>query len=559
LANKRAVKALGAAAAVMMTLTGCSTAAEGALHTATTAAHAVKHASAQTTLTVVPSPNGNVQDNFNPFSANANYGTLGMLYECLFYIDNVTGKTFPLLGKSYNWSNSNKTLTVQLRSGVKWSDGTAFTAKDVVATFAMLKKYPDADTNGVWQQLSSVSAKGNNVVVFQMKSANVPFAQYILGDPIVPQNVWAKIGDPTKATITKPVGTGPYTLMSFNPQDFKYQVNTHYWGGVSAVKVVDFPSLSGNDSGDLQLAKGNVDWAGMFIPNIKGLFVNHDAKHNNYWFPPGNVTGVYLNLKNPLLSQLAVRQAISLGINRMPLATEGEYGYTQPASPTGLVLPNNQAWLDPSISKSQLSYQYNPTQAEKILQKAGFKKNAQGIYAKNGKPLAFTLQVVAGWTDWDTDCQLISSDLKKIGIQVTVQQEQYGAYANNLQSPTHKVYDMALSWTNSGAVPYTLYENLLDSKGNYNVEQLNNPMVNATLHDYSVTTNAAKQKQDMYKIEKYMVNNLPFLPMFYGPIWYEYRTTNFTGFPDPSHPYVNPAPWTNYAQAIVLMHLRPAK
>lgn len=541
-------------AVTLLSLVGTSTSA----FAASSAVHAKRTVQSSVPLTIVTSPNGNFQDNFNPFSSTANPGTLGIVYEPLFYFDNVSGHTFSLLGTGYSWSNGNKTLTVNLRK-TNWSDGKPFTSADVVFTFDLLKHYPAADSAGEWQQLASVKAEGLHKVVFQYKQPNVPFSTYTLNQFIVPMHIWASLGDPTKANISKPIGTGPYTVQSFSTQDYKYTANNHYWGGNPPIKTLDFPAYSGNDAGTMALASGKLDWSGMFLPSIQNIFVNKDTQHNHYWFPPGNVAMLYTNLKDPLLSQLPVRQAISLAIDRSKLANEGEYGYTKPANALGLVLPNNQAWIDPAL-KSKMNLAYNPAKAVQILQKAGFKKNAQGIFEKGGKKLSFSLQVVAGWTDWDTDCGLIQQELKNIGIAVNVEQESYGAYYNNIDAPNNKrSFQLALSWTNTGASPYFLYQNMLSPKGNFNVELANNPMVNAALASFSRTSNVTQQKQALYKVENYMATQLPSLPLFYGAIWYEYRTANYTGWPTQQKPWINPAPYTNYSQAIVIMHLHPTK
>ncbi len=552
--KKHLAATLAMSAVTVLSLVGSSSSAFAASSTS----HIKRVVQSSIPLEIVPSPNGNFQDNFSPFSPNMNYGTEGFIYEPLFYFDNVSGKTFSLLGTTYSWSNGNKTLTVNLRHA-SWSDGKSFTSADVVFTFDLLKKYPAADITGQWAQLNSVKADGLYKVVFQFKQPNVPFASYTLNQFIVPKHIWANLGDPTKVNVTKPIGTGPYTLQMFSTQDYKYGANNHYWGGIPPVKTLDFPAYSGNDAGDMALASGKVDWAGMFIPNIQNLFVNKDAQHNHYFFPPGNIVMLYTNLKDPLLSQLPVREAMSLAIDRSKLANEGEYGYAKVANPLGLVLPNNQAWIDPAL-KSQLTYQYNPAKAIKILEAAGFKKDAQGIFEKGGKKLSFTLQVPAGWTDWDTDCGLIEQNFKAVGIAVTVNQESTGAYNNNLNSPGgKKSYQLAMSWTNPGPTPYFLYQNLLSNTGNYNVEQLSNASINAALNAFAKTSVLSKQKQDLYMIEKYMATQMPSLPLFYGPVWFEYRTANYTGFPTQANPWINPAPWTNYAQAIVVMHLHPTK
>jgi hypothetical protein len=313
--------------------------------------------------------------------------------------------------------------------------------------------------------------------VFQFKRPDVPFETYVLGAYIVPQHLWKNLGDPAKVVLAKPVGTGPYLLNSFNPQNYTYTANDQFWGGVPPVKNLDYPAYASGDATDLGLAKGQIDWGGLFMQNIQQLYAAK-SPYNHYWFPPGNVVMLYTDLKDPLLSQLPVRQAISLAINREQLYKLGEYGYAPVASPTGLVLPNNQAWLDPGLPPSDLPFSFDPTKAVQILEKAGFKKNSQGIFEKGGRPLSLTLQVVAGWPDWDTDCQLIQEQLQKIGIQVKVEEDQYGAYYNNLTAKTPQ-YQLAISWTNVGPTPYFLYQNMLSPKGNFNVERLNDPHVTA--------------------------------------------------------------------------------
>ncbi|MHB1685551.1 MAG: ABC transporter substrate-binding protein, partial [Bacilli bacterium] len=261
-------------------------------------------------------------------------------------------------------------------------------------------------------------------------------------------------------------------------------------------------------------------------------------------------------LQDPLLKQLPVRQAMSLAINRQQLYMEGEYGYEPVASPTGLVLPADKSWVDPALPAAAKNFSFNPAAAVKILENAGFKKNANGVFAKNGKPLSFTLQVVSGWTDWDTDCALIAQDLKNIGIQVTVQEEQFGSYFSNINSPK-KNYQLAISWTNTGPSPYFLYQNMLNSKGGFNVEQLNSPMIDRTLKSFSSTSNVAMQHKDINILQQYMAQQLPSIPLVFGATWYEYNDANYTGWPSASNPYINPAPFTPVSIGIVLTHLRP--
>ena len=497
--------------------------------------------------------------NFNPFVAAPDFGTLGLIYQPLIYFDTVSGKEYPMLGTSMHWSKGNTVLTVPLRHGVTWSNGQKFTSADVVYTYDLIKKYPAADLNGLWQQLKSVTAKGPYEVSFTFKAPDVPFATYVLGEPIVSKSAWGP-GDPSKSIGKNPVGTGPYTLKAFNSQYIDFVANDKYWGGMPQVPEVKDMQYNGNDPANLAMAKGQVDWIGAFIPGIQQTFINKDPKYNHYWFPAVAPNMLYTNLKDPLLKNLAVRKAISMAINRQQLYMEGEYGYEPVASPTGLVLPNQNSWLDPHLTAAQKSFTYSPTQAMKILENAGFKKNSQGIFTSpSGKPLSFSLQVVAGWTDWDTDCQLIQQELKAIGIQVNVEALPYNTYIANISGPK-KSYQLAMSYTIAGPGPYYVFQNMLNSKGSWNIEQLNNPHIDTLLNSFARTTNTKMQHNIMDSIESYMVQQIPSIPLIYGVSWYEYRDSNYVGWPSAKNPYITPDPTgSGYADTVTLMHLKPRK
>jgi peptide/nickel transport system substrate-binding protein len=503
-------------------------------------------------LTIVASPDGNWQDNFNPFSTSALGGTNGLIYQPMYYFSTVSHDQYPFLATKYAWIDGNKTLEVTLRDGVKWSDGQPFTADDVTFTFNLLKQYPAADTAGIMKVVKSIDKKSANVIDFNFGSPNVPFQEYILQQLIVPQHIWKDLGDPSKATVTKPIGTGPYVLEAFSPQAYKLKKNGSYYDAANyAVPEINFPSYSGNESAQLALAKGGVDWAGMFIPNVKQIFTSQ-SKDNKYWFPPGAATMVYTNLRNPLLKDVNVRKAMSLGIDRDRIVNQAEYGYAQVASPTA-VLPRDKDFIAPKYAN--LTFKQDQAGAEKILTDAGYKKGSDGIFVSpTGKRLSFTIQVVSGWSDWVSACSLISQDLKKIGIEVKVQQPQFGAYMSSLQSGK---YDLAISWTNSSSTAYKGFQDLLNTNGAWNLEKWSDPATDAALAELKATTDPAKQKEALAKIEDVMVNQVPSIPLFYGANWYEYSTKNYTGFPDEANPYVTPPPFSWPAPAVVLSKLKP--
>lgn len=518
-----------------------------------TGAKSQTSASSQT-LVMQPAPNGNYQDNFNPFSSAANPGTYGLIYQPMYYFSTTSQNQYAFLATNYDWKNQNKTLEVTLRNNVKWSDGQPFSADDVVFSFNLLKQYPGADTTGIWQELKSVNKVSNTQVDFNFSSPNVPFQTYILQQVIVPQHIWKNLGDPTKASITKPVGTGPYLLDTFSTQDYRFKKNTNYYDAKSyAVQNIDFPAFDSNESAQLAIANGSIDWAGVFIPNVDQVYASKNP-HNHYWFPTSGITTLYTNLKNPLLSQLPVRKAISMAIDREKLNKTAEYGTEPVASPTGL-LPRDQTYVIPKYKN--IAFKYDPKAAEKILTDAGYKKNSSGIFVSpSGKELSFNLLVVSGWSDWVSICQILSTELKAIGINVQVEQPQYGAYASKIQSGN---YDLAISWTDLGPTPYTQFQDMLNSKGKWNVEKWNDPATDQALKEFRQSTDPSVQKQAMAKLQDVMVNNLPVIPLLYGASFAEYRDAKFTGFPDKNNPYVTPLPSSWPAPAVILSKLKPVK
>jgi peptide/nickel transport system substrate-binding protein len=551
-ANWKATVMFGAAALMTAALAGCGAGTSG--NSAQGSAYK-SNGSASQTLVMVPASYGSFQDNFNPFqTGTSNPGTLGLIYESMFYYNRVGPERYPLLGKSTQWSNGNKTLTVTLRDNVKWTDGQKFTSKDVVFTFDLLKKHPELDSSGVWQELADVKADGDYKVLFDFKHVDVPFQLYILETPIVPEHIWKNIQDPKKTNNTRPIGTGPYRLVSFSSQDYKLKANPDYYLGKPPVPEIEIPAYNSNDGVNMALAKGDITWTSSFIPNIKQVFTSK-SPHNHYWFPPNNDVQLVPNLKNPVLSNLTVRKAMSMTIDRAALINKGEYGYTEPANPTGVLLPITKDWLDPNLPEQDKQFKYDPEGAVKLLENAGFKKNSNGIFeTPDGKPLSFTLQVVSGWTDWIMDAQLIAQDLQKIGIKVQVQQQQYGGYMSALQS--HK-FDLALVSTSNGPNPYYIYKSTFATGAISNYAQWSDPATDKALDEFASTTDPAKQKQALYKVERILAEKMPTIMLFEGPTWYEYNDSQYTGWPDANNPYVTPAAWAWPAPEIVLMHLKP--
>jgi peptide/nickel transport system substrate-binding protein len=501
---------------------------------------------------------------FNPFVPASLPYSFGLTYESLDFVNALqNGKVTPWLASAYAWSNSNKTLTFTIRSGVKWTDGVALSAADVVYTFDLLKKNPALDLNSVWSVLTSVTQSGSKVIL-NFKSAAVPYFFYVAGQvPIVPEHIWSKIANPVTSIISKPVGTGGYIMSSCSGENIQWKANPHYWQKADAqIKVVNMPAFLSNNTCNEYLAQGKSAWGSQFIPNIKSYYVAKKAG-NTYWFPPVANVVLFPNLTVPGLNDAKVRQAISYAINRSTISKIGEYGYEPAGSQTGIVTPTFSSWVSSSATSAiGSSSGYDTTKAAAILTADGYKKGSDGIWAKGGKKLEFTLTTNGGYSDWIASMQVLSQQLTTFGIKITLQTPAANTFYANLYAGK---YQLAYNAEAGGPTPFYEMRQWLFSKNSApigtaassNWERYSNPTTDALLAQYGTTTSVATQKSIVAKLESVMVNQAPVIPVLEEVDWFQYNPTTINNFPTSTNPYAQPGLYNQPDWGYVLDKLAP--
>lgn len=494
----------------------------------------------------------------NPYNGSDSFITNGFTYETLVYDDALNGRTQPWLASGYRWSNGDKTLTFTIRRGVKWSDHKSFTAADVLYTFQLLRRHPALDVNGDWQVLKSVSRHGDKVVMTFKKTA-VPDFYYIAGQTyIIPQHVWAHIKNPVTYIDSKPVATGPMILSKCDQQDIILKRNPHYWQkGKPYISELRAPAFLDNGPGNQYLAQGKANWGCQYIPNVKTYYVQGNPKRH-YFYAPASDVDLYPNDSAYPTNIKAVREAISLAINRRRISQLGVYGYLPPADQSGVVLPTYAGWYDRGLAR-KYNYSYNPAKAIKLLERAGFRRGAGGIFARRGKKLSLTILGVSGFSDWVSELSELQSNLKAVGINATVQNLSGSTQYSDIQNGH---FQLAYYFTGGGPSPYYEMHSVLDSAltapigsaatGDY--ERWRNPATNRLLGQYAQTTSRSRQHSIINQLQGIMLKDVPAIPVLEGVSWYQYDTSQLTGWPTPSNEYVNPG--CNLPdQEIILLHL----
>jgi peptide/nickel transport system substrate-binding protein len=546
--NRRWASAAGAVAAAVLVAACGSGSLSGA-----------KSSSAsQDSLTVSGNTPGPIPQSFNPFSLTSGGQLIDaepMIYEGLLQFDDLEpGTVYPWLAASYQFSNANKTLTFTLRKGATWSDGKPFTSADVVYTFDVLKKYPQLNINSV--NFKTVQAEGPDKVVFTFATPDYTQLNDIGNTYIVPEHIWANV-NPVKFADANPVGTGPYLVKSFSAQNLTLTRNPHYWNGTPPVAQLNYPAYDTASSSNLALSQGTVNWAGNYIPDIEKTYISEDPTYRHYWFAPLGLVSLIPNLSVYPLNNVDVRKAISDAIDRSAISTEGESGYEAPVtSPTGLVLPNDQALMAPQYAA--LRYSVNTAQAKSLLQAAGLKMGPGGYFeGSNGKPISLTIIDPSAYSDYITDAQIIVSELKAIGLRATVSGESVSAWTSDMADGS---FQLTILYSNEGPSPYYTYQGFLDDSltapvgtsatGDYG--RWKDAATERYLAEYKQGITTAQRNAGIQGLEGIMVNDEPVIPLVYSAVWFQYDDQFLTGWPTQSDPYAMGEPAGQEAELVVL-------
>jgi peptide/nickel transport system substrate-binding protein len=412
--------------------------------------------------------------------------------------------------------------------------------------------------------LKSVTRKGSNQVVFKFKTAAAHYFFNVADEtPIVPKHIWSKgaaAKDPVNYKDKAPVGSGPYTMSSCNPQVIKYAKNAHYWQkGKPKIDTVYYPAYTDNGPANLALATGQDQWGGQYIPNIKTSYVAR-SKDNHYWFPPVANVSVFINLKNPLLKKVAVRRAMAYAINRSRVAKIGESGYEPAANQAGIVTPTFKSWLNKKLAKK---VGYDPKKAKSILRKAGYKLKNGVFHTKSGKALSFTMLNISGYGDWISSAGIVQQELGAVGIKITTENLSGNTFDDDVYRGH---YQLAYDGNESGGpAPYYELRQELYSKNSAplgqlagsNWERYSNKKVDRLIKAYAATTSSAKQHAIVNQLEAAMVRDVPIIPITAGVDFYEYNTAHLAGWVTRKKTYAQPSPYNVPDWGVVLTHLRP--
>lgn len=515
------------------------------------------------TLTV-PIVNTGFVANFNPYTAkDLLHGTM---FEPLVVFNNMTGETHFRLAESFSYSDDLKVITLKMRDGLKWSDGTPLTAEDVLFSFLITKSVPAFDSKGLWSanNLKTIKAPDAKTVVFELNEPDSTFVWNLSTYHIIPKHIWSKVSDPTTYTNPNPVGSGPMTTVKFlKPQQMELCRNPNYYlEGRPYLDCINFRSFNDNSQIQPALIKGEIDWGSNFIASVKETFVAADKENHKYWYPANDAIHLYINTKKAPFDDLRVRQALSMALDREMIVDIAAYGYPTVNHNPGGIGELYSTHIDKNVNdKYGYLTQYNPKKAKALLNEVGLvDKDGDGYRDnKDGSAISFDIEVVNGWTDWIQVVQMVTEYFDEVGIKANVKTVDWAVYDGNLKEGD---YTMSINWSLVATHPILTYQEYFSTsrigKTWHAGHGVNSPEIDNLIDSFGEISDQGEQEKVLSQLQEFTAQNLPFIPLFSNATWFQYSTKNIVGWPSENDPYVQPVWYDGGKRVIILnrLHLK---
>lgn len=429
-------------------------------------------------------------------------------------------------------SKNGLTYTFHIKPSAKWSNGQPVTSKDVWITWKMITS---PEVNAVsklgWTDVTALDIVNAKTFTIHLKAPDGAFLDNCFSGNlpgIIPYSVFGKMSPKDVNTASfnhaPQVSDGPFMFKSWDPG--------------AAITVVDNPYWYGPKPKSSEILF-------KIIPNQDTLLTNAQAHAINVWyFDPVEDVGelnaisgahVYfanqpafemavVNLRDPNLADVRVREALEMAINRQAIVQQIWKGHAT-------LLAADQPSIAWSSDPALKPYPYNPVEAKKLLAEAGWKMGSNGYLQKDGKTFSLIYATTAGNAYREATEQLVLYWLKQVGIQVTIQNYPANEYFGSVL-PSGKGWDLGEFQYGDGTDPTFGPFQLFTSAGSQDFGNYNNPIVDKLFSQESVLSSQAARQPLMQKIEQIFHAQLPAL-WYYAPQAID-TTINMTGYtPDP--------------------------
>ncbi len=500
---------------LVLILAGCAsqapTTATTASSAATTAAGAPKQRGGRLVVALDQTP-PTLDPHASPSAVT--FEMTSSVFETLLYLDK-DRKLQPYLAESYEAAPDAKTYTFKLRKDVKFSDGTPFNAEAVKFNFDRIVD-PNFKAGGA---LAALAGYDKTEVVDEFtarvifKTPNAPFLIYAAGGTLGMMSPAATKGQTAEQVTQRPVGSGPFTIRELVANDHAILVrNDTYnrrapWSdheGPAYLDEIYFKFVPEDATRATTLESGESQLIHNIPPQNLGRFEGAAGFKVDKPAYVGTPRFTALNVKLFPTDDPAVRRAILFATNKEAIVNNSYRG-------VGTVghAPLTAGTLDNAQLKGL--YPYDPAQARKILEDAGWKAGADGIRAKDGRRLELVINAIDRGSGIDNFIQLLQAQWREVGIDAKIKaQARAPWYEDHYKCATNAIPLFLRSGDYDGM--FSLFHSSTVGT-NFNFSCYGNPDVDKLLTDGKAQTDPEKRKEIYQQVQRKVMEDAAFLPM----------------------------------------------
>ncbi|PLR81248.1 hypothetical protein CVD25_05590 [Bacillus canaveralius] len=380
-----------------------------------------------------------------------------------------------------------------LRQGVKFHNGAPLTANSVKFTIDSIND-PNFNTPlKTWlRDVAEVTTEGDSVVIIKTKTPTRGLISSLAQVPIVEQGAVEQLGEEYN---TKPVGTGPYKVVKYTPNnELQLERYDGYWGKAGVSDTIRFKIMPENAVRLAALQRGDVQIAETMSTD-KINTIKNDPELDVSITKTLRVDFLVLEFKNKWMANQKFRDALSLAVDRKGLVDNVLGGTTIPASsvsPPGTI----------GFNEDLPVYEFNLDEAKKLLKESGY----DGSPIKMGAPIGrYAMDKQIG--------EAIAGMLKKAGVNIQLESLEWSSYVPKTDEDAYDIWFIgATDFTINPSKHWDGYFYSKTSENNYA-----NPEIDK-LMDQAIQTIDNDQAAGLYmKIQEILHKDKPTLPLYYEP------------------------------------------
>ncbi len=374
----------------------------------------------------VPVDSAGIPTNVNPILAEArpiDETISSLIYSSLFQYDS-NGQLKPNLADKYE-NKDGKEYVIHLKKDVVWHDGKPLTAQDIVFTVNLLQDpYYNPITSKEWdKEKITVSNPDDYTIVFKLSEAYAPFLSKLTFG-VLPKHLWINIPKDNFALTElnlKPVGSGPFIFDELKKNtngdivSYKLIANNNYYNEKPYLERLIFNFYRNKEAVIDAYNKKEISGFNLSEYSKANDFKNRkDTDVHTMAIP--QYFSVLLNQGESIpLADERVRQALRLGTNRDEFIKQIFYGYADK-----IYSPLIKPFIPEDFHYDDNLIKYDPEEAKKLLDKAGWKKSEKSDYRrKDNEELKIKL-VVAKTADLLKTAEIIKNQWKNIGVNIEI-------------------------------------------------------------------------------------------------------------------------------------------